>query len=232
LFWQEWFADWATYLIYNPHLALLPWGSTLWTTPNKPWALIAAYGWYYTLAFLTYFWLVNRLRELRPNIRPWVACVGVGLPLFYLVDLLVEGGASLLGMWSYDSFVGPAIISPNGTFPLLYPVTFFAAWCTFMGTLLYTVDANGYTAFDRFTGIRRWAALPGDRNSEYEQHVSSGSGQVIALEHTEQTKLTIKAQVIRAIAWIVGFNLAYWVLFVFPMILIRIATGEPSSVVP
>lgn len=47
MFWQEFYADWGAYLFYNPDLHLLPWHHTALTTPNKPWYVLAGYGWFY-----------------------------------------------------------------------------------------------------------------------------------------------------------------------------------------
>ena len=47
MFWQEFYADWGAYLYYSPDLRLLPWGPTPFTTPNKPWYVVAGYGWFW-----------------------------------------------------------------------------------------------------------------------------------------------------------------------------------------
>jgi Spirocyclase AveC-like len=230
MWWQEWFGDWATYLIYNPHFALIPWGSTMWTTPNKPWAVIPAYGWYYTLSFLALFWIVGRIRARQPHLAAWKVAALVGLPVFYLADLFIEGGAAFLGMWSYDQFVGPALQSPAGNFPLLYPVVFFSGWCTLMGALVYHVDATGFTQFDRLLGMRRWLS-PTERVDSSARLDSGGVATLTATAaHTQP--LSIQAQAVRIILWVAGFNLSYWTVFIFPMILIRMLTGAPSSLIP
>ena len=36
IFWQEFYADWGAYLLWSPDFHMLPWGSTTWTTPDKP----------------------------------------------------------------------------------------------------------------------------------------------------------------------------------------------------
>ena len=230
MWWQEWFGDWGAYIIYNPHFALMPWGSTLWTTPNKPWAVILAYGWYYTLSFLAFFWLVDKLRARRPDIRPWVACVVIGIPVFYLADLIIEGGAAMLGMWSYDHYVGPALASPAGNFPLLYPVLFFTAWCALQASLVYSVDAQGFTPFDRLFGLHRWLTRTG--SVSVDPNPSSRGGGVATADRTEKTQLSASAQAVRALIWAVGFNASYWVVFIFPVVLIRIITGPTSTLIP
>lgn len=56
--------------------------------------------------------------------------VAISLPFFYVWDTFIEGGASVLGIWSYVDFVGPAMENPRGNFPLLYPVVTLAAMMT------------------------------------------------------------------------------------------------------
>ena len=51
MWWQEWYGDWGAYVLYNPHLALIPGYDWPLTSPNKPWAVIPAYGWFYALVY-------------------------------------------------------------------------------------------------------------------------------------------------------------------------------------
>lgn len=44
IFWQEFYAGWGGYLLWSDAFPLMPWGSTLWTTPNKPWHTPSAFG--------------------------------------------------------------------------------------------------------------------------------------------------------------------------------------------
>ena len=228
MWWQEWFGDWAAYIIYNPHFRLMPWGSTLWTSPNKPWAVIPAYGWYYTLSFLALFWLCDRLRKSRRGMRGWVAAVLVGVPLWYAVDLLIEGGASYLGWWSYDFFVGPALQSEDGNFPLIYPIVFFAAWCTLMGALVYLKDENGLVPLDRLLRLDR--IRPGTTPVS-EHSLDADGGLALKVAPTRSVSMA-QWQWLRAAAWIVAFNASYWVVFIFPIIIIRELVGPASTLIP
>jgi hypothetical protein len=238
MWWQEWFGDWAAYIVYNPHFTLIPWHATTWTTPNKPWAVIPAYGWYYTLSLLLLVALVDRVRRSRPHASALLTAVAVGLPLFYLIDLLVEGGASVLGMWSYDHYVGPAITSSKGNFPLLHPIVFFAVWCTVMGVLVVRPGPDvqdDRTVLDRLLRVGRPGPVA-SATAAPAPHARATRGGTAVLERTAPAPavdgLTVRANLLRLGAWVLTFNVSYWVLFVFPIVLIRQLGGVHSDVVP
>jgi hypothetical protein len=230
MWWQEWYGDWAAYIIYNPQFQLIPWGSTLWTTPNKPWVVILSYGWYYTLSFLALFWLCDKVRQSRPGMRGWVAAVVVGIPVWYAMDLVLEGGASYLGWWSYDFFVGPALQSSEGNFPLIYPIVFFAAWCVLMGALVYEQDAEGFTPLDRLLRLNRLREgfIPAIPSS----HDSDGHGALAVKVERPTRSVSAEWQIARLVAWIAAFNASYWLVFIFPIIIVRELLGPASTLIP
>jgi hypothetical protein len=42
----------------------------------------------------------------------------------------------------------------------------------------------------------------------------------------------LKREVLRAVAWVITFNVTYWVCLITPAIVIRLTLGEPSTLVP
>nr|MDT0524753.1 hypothetical protein [Streptomyces sp. DSM 41633] len=52
IFWQEFYADWGAYLLWSSDYHMLWWGSTTWTTPDKPTMNIWSYPVFMTAAFL------------------------------------------------------------------------------------------------------------------------------------------------------------------------------------
>ena len=155
MWWQEWYGDWGSYLLYNPHFRLLPWHSSLWTTPNKPWFVIAAYGWYYAAIFPLMLVAISRVRRARPNWNRHLTGIGVSLVLFYAWDLLVEGSAAAFGWWSYSPVFGAALKSSKGTFPLLFPIL---AFCLFGVTVTWIIDQRddlGRFRFETAAGVLR-----------------------------------------------------------------------------
>ena len=161
MWWQEWYGDWGAYVLYNPHLALIPGYHWPLTSPNKPWAVIPAYGWFYALVYFPVLWVCRKIHaRFFPTAKLWVIIVAVSLPFFYIWDTLVEGGASILGLWSYVDFVGPAMQSPRGNFPLLYPVLTFAAMMTITLLVIAAATPDGplvetWTSVDRLIGTKR-----------------------------------------------------------------------------
>lgn len=124
MFWQEFYGDWGAYLLYNGDFTLIPWGSTTWTAPNKPWAVMPAYGWYYTAVFPAMLAMIATLRR-KTGWGRLSSLLTVTFPVFYLWNLLVEGIAVSLGWWSYTTVYGAAILTERGNYPLVYPLLLF-----------------------------------------------------------------------------------------------------------
>lgn len=154
MWWQEWYADWGGYLIFSYEFAQIPWGLTPYTAPSKPWAVIPSYGWYFGLAFGFMAWLVDRAMA-KKKWGPFLASVIVVGPLFYVWDLIVEGGATALNWWEYTNNFGPELKTPNGNFPIVYPIIPFVATAIIMVWAFVKRDAQGFFMHER------WAGVPG-----------------------------------------------------------------------
>jgi hypothetical protein len=155
MWWQEWYGDWGSYLLYNPHFRLLPWHSSLWTTPNKPWFVIPAYGWYYATIFPLMLLAISRVRQARPNWNRHLTTVLVALGLFYAWDLVVEGSAATFGWWSYSHALGAALNSSKGTFPLLFPILLFCLFGVVVTWIMDQRDDRGRFRLETVTGVVR-----------------------------------------------------------------------------
>jgi len=156
MWWQEWYGDWGGYVLYNPHLALIPGYDWPLTGPHKPWAVIPAYGWFYALVYFPVIWLCKKVHSRYFSTTPlWVVMVAISLPLFYIWDLLIEGGASVLGIWSYVDFVGPALESSRGNFPLVYPVITFSAMMTITLLVIAAKTPQGTPLVESWTRVDR-----------------------------------------------------------------------------
>lgn len=140
--WQEFFGDWGAYLLYSDKFALMPWGSTMWTSPNKPWAVIPAYGWYYTAVFPAMLAMIAALRR-RTGWGRLSSLLAVTFPIFYLWDLFIEGVAAGLGWWSYTTVYGPAILTDRGNFPVVYPLLLFVFYGIVATWVLDSRDDRG-----------------------------------------------------------------------------------------
>jgi hypothetical protein len=121
-FWQETYGDWGAYLLYSARFVHYDWGDTIWTSPVKPWWVIAGYVVFYTPLFLSLIATVNYVRLRWPNRNEYLLAALMSLPIFYAFDLVFEGTTVGLGLWNYEYVFGPAMRVGNGTFPLLWPI--------------------------------------------------------------------------------------------------------------
>jgi hypothetical protein len=193
--WQEWYADWGGYVLYNPHLHLMTWWHGAYTSPNKPWAVIPAYGWFFGAI---YFPLISLLHKVHAFLgrRAWmklptfsVFLLFAGFGAHYLWDLLIEGSAVLLGMWNYTTVIGPSLSNHRGHFPLVYPIIPFAL---LMSVTMLIIDAKRP---DGTPMVEHWARV--DRFTGTKHHVA------------------------RIVTWILTMNLTYLLLFTIPICLFR-----------
>jgi hypothetical protein len=143
MWWQEWYADWGGYLLFSPHFELMPWGATTWTTPHKPWAVIPAYGWFFGLGLPGLLAAVESVQRRQPRWSAWAAAAAVVVPVFYAIDLGIEGFATVMGWWTYTNPVGPVLHTSRGSFPLLYPVLLFVFWALVTVRLSLARDDRG-----------------------------------------------------------------------------------------
>lgn len=205
MWWQEWYGDWGAYLLYNPKFGLLGWGSTTWTTPNKPWFVIPAYGWYYAIIFPLMLGLMARLRLRRPRWGRLATLLVVTVPLFYLWDLLVEGVSVQAGYWSYTFHWGPALTAERSGFPLVFPLVHPLLLFVFFGV------------------VATWVMDQRDDLGRHRHEVLLGA---------HRLKEGWRRELARAWSWVIMMNAAYWILLMFPLIGIRLAAGPPSALVP
>ncbi|MBU1054896.1 MAG: spirocyclase AveC family protein [Proteobacteria bacterium] len=153
MFWQEWYCDWGAYLLFNPAFSLMPWGSTLWTAPNKPWAIILSYGPFFTTIYLLMLALINKFHNKYPNLEKnrWILVVVI--PSFYLFDLLFEGFAASQGWWSYTDYIGPALATERGNFPVVYPIILFVFYGLITTWMLLRNSPDERVRFESWFGV-------------------------------------------------------------------------------
>lgn len=158
MFWQEWYADWGGYLLFNPQFTLMPWFSNAWVQPNRPWAVIPSYGPFFTAIFLLMLRLRKELLKRRPELSRMASVLIVGIPAFYLWDLFNEGYGTILGWQSYTQYVGPAVVTPKGNFPLLYPILLFVCYGVVTLGVLSFRDSAGRAQFESWFGVEKISA--------------------------------------------------------------------------
>ena len=130
MWWQEFYADWGAYLYYNPDLALLPWGQTPYTTPNKPVYVLAGYGWFYAGGFAAVLTLFRWFRRRHSSVNYIAALVITVFIPFILWNFVTADGVSYVTNWfQYLESIGPTIHTDKGGLQLIYqgvPLAIFA----------------------------------------------------------------------------------------------------------
>lgn len=202
IFWQEFYADWGAYLMWTPDFHMLPWGSTAWTTPDKPAMNLTAYPVFMTAAFLSMLALQKWARGRWPGVNPLVLSLITAGPVLIGFNLTIEYvSVETFGLWTYVDTIGPVLRSHAGVMPLLYPNIPLGLFGAVTAFLIGWTDGRGRPRFESLI------AKPG---------LPQG----------------IKREVLRAVAWILTFNVTYWVFLVTPLIVLRLTLGEPSALVP
>lgn len=201
MWWSEWFGDWGAYLLYNPHYDLIPWGSSTWTTPNKPWWMVPAYGAYYAVGIPGSLKLVGWVRRVRPEWGRLPTLLVVTGLFFYAFDVAIEIPATTFGWWTYAHTWGPVYESSRGTFPLLYPVLVVDAYILVVCWLIDRRTDSGVVRFEVMLG-------------------------------TNRVRAGWRRETARLGAWVATLNVAYLVVLMAPLVLIRLAFGPGNGLVP
>ena len=202
IFWQEFYADWGSYLLWSPKFHMMPWGSTLWTTPDKPWFVVASYPLFMCFAFTTMLTLNRFVVGKFPSANLFLVCLFTAAPALFLINFALEAAAvALAGQWSYVDTLGPALITDKGRQPILYPGIPFGIWGAVLCYLIMHRDDTGHPRFERLTSSLKFAQ-------------------------------GWKRESMRIVAWMVTWNLTYWLLLSAPLIALREFFGQPNALVP
>jgi len=200
--WQETYANWGPYLLYSPDYHLIPWGSTWWTSPNKPWFLVLSYPVFMTFIFTIMVALIRWARRALPQVSPVLVTILLAAPLFYLNNFALDAASVKSGAWIYEDVIGPILPFSNGAFePLLWPALPFALFGTVMCFALLRQNEPGHPAFE-------------------------------AMLQPERLNAGLPREAARAVAWIITWNVLYWVLLIMPVNMVREIWGPASRFVP
>jgi hypothetical protein len=155
MWWQEFYADWGAYLYYNSDLALLPWGQTPYTTPNKPVYVLAGYGWFYAGGFAAVLALFRWFRRRYPSVNYVAALmISVFVP-FMLWNFVTADGVSYVTNWfQYLESIGPTIHTDKGGLQLIYQGVPLGIFAVAVVASLDRRDVAGRTWFERVLGVR------------------------------------------------------------------------------
>mgnify|MGYP001618784062 CR=1 FL=1 len=202
IFWQEFYADWGAYLLWNAELHALPWGPTPLTTPHKPALNLVSYPVFMCAAFLGMLALLRFAQRHLPSTPLLLLSLITAGPVLVLFNLGTEYvSVAKLGLWTYTQTYGPALHTEAGTMPLVFPNLPFAIFGAVMSWMIASCDDSGRPR------VERW--MPG-----------------LAQAHGWQRES------LRALAWALTFNLNYWLFLCTPLIVGRLLFGTPSMLVP
>jgi hypothetical protein len=154
MFWQEFYADWGAYLLYTDRFHLMPWKSAL-TSPNKPWFMLIAYGWYFTIIYTAIPFLIERTAKRLPRLPRWAVVILIAVPFFYLWDAVVEFSSVAMGYWTYVNTIGPALDFNGTRVSLVHPLELFTFYGVIMSALLVHRDDGGRPRFEGLLGAHR-----------------------------------------------------------------------------
>jgi hypothetical protein len=180
----------------------MPWASTWWTGPNKPWFILFSYPVFMTVIFSVMLFIIRRIHQLIPQVGILVIALVVGPTLLYLYNFAVDGASVNSGVWNYVDVIGPSVVTRSGGLePLLWPAVPFAIYGGLMLCSLLKLDATG----------QPW---------------------LLGHAHAERLLPGLKREVGRALAAVVYWNFMYWFFMTLPVNLGRELFGGPSKLVP
>lgn len=202
IWWQELYADWGGYLLWSDSFHMMPWGESMWTTPDKPWFLLASYPVFMTLSVSLMLWLCRGVLKVIPNFNQKVVCFfTAGITLIIINTLLELASVSSAGQWTYVDTIGPVINTAHGLQPLLYPNIPFGTWGGVICALILSQSALGRPRFENIVNLN-----------------SGATGW--------------RLQGLRAVVWVVVWNVTYWLFLCTPLITMRLLWGAPNVLVP
>lgn len=202
IFWQELYADWGSYLLWTHDFHMLPWGATPWTTPGKPAMNLSSYPVFMTAAFLSMLTLQKWARRRLPGVHP-------------LVLSLITAGPVLIGFNLLMEYLSVRTLGLWTYVHTIGPVIHTDA-----GTMPLLYPNIPFGLFGAVT-----AFLIGWTNTE-------GRPRFEALIAKPGLPQGIRRDVRRALAWVLTFNVTYWLFLITPAIVMRLTFGEPSALVP
>lgn len=202
IFWQEYYADWGAYLLWSDEFHMMPWGSTLWTTPRKPWHTLVAYPVFMTIAIGLMLQLCRQAQIRFIKINSQLVCFTVAAICLIVINTVLEYLAvASAGQWTYVDTMGPVLSTAHGDQPLLYPNIPFGIWGGVICCLILSVGIDGTPKFEAYFGV------------QYRKAVWAREG-------------------LRALSWITVWNITYWIFLCTPLILLRELMGAPNLLVP
>ncbi|KAF2500946.1 hypothetical protein BU16DRAFT_533687 [Lophium mytilinum] len=260
-YWQETIGDWGQHLIYSPRFMrhhLLEWLPI--KSPNDPIFVPFAYAVYWTAHSIMLMQLAPILQRYFKRMTLLQAVLVLSLPLNYSFDIVVEGFCTYMGYWTYDPGMGPVIKwSTGGRQPLTWPILLMSGWPNLIAYWGGKPPLTSLNIIERWSGLERLTepqvpyAKAHDRlDPEYASEASplldrpkSSKGKAwtdrwnTSEEYDAKLNYKVKDSVprwlfetARFVAWLVVFNVSFFITLVIPLVVLRVATGRGSKYVP
>lgn len=218
-FWLETFGDWGQHLSYSPRFAhyVLNWPLT---APHNPaWMPVM-----YSVYWVAHAWAILRLAQWWANRAPGRTIgrgiLALSIPLTFAWNLVIEGFAAYMGWWTYDPPIGPYLDMGRGNWPLLWPMLLMFGW---INLIAYVVglpeEARSFNRMERLLRLPSLFVRPGWRRSGNALTHDPGEG-------------AGRFQLVRFMAWLLFFNVTFFLTLVVPLVGVRLLTGRGSAFLP
>jgi|GEM_PF-672095 len=153
--WQEFYADWGSYLYWNPEFPQLPWGETPFTTPDKPMFIPFSWGWYFALIYTLLATLITWLHGKLPAIPRWLLISVIAGPLFFAYNIYGEHQAANMAWWGYAHSFGPYAEGTYASYPYVWPTVSLVLWSIVLLCMFTAKDDSGHWWHERKLGVHR-----------------------------------------------------------------------------
>jgi hypothetical protein len=190
------------------------------TAPHNPaWMPVM-----YSVYWVAHAWAILRLAQWWANRAPGRTIgrgiLALSIPLTFAWNLVIEGFAAYMGWWTYDPPIGPYLDMGRGNWPLLWPMLLMFGW---INLIAYVVglpeEARSFNRMERLLRLPSLFVRPGWRRSGNALTHDPGEG-------------AGRFQLVRFMAWLLFFNVTFFLTLVVPLVGVRLLTGRGSAFLP
>lgn len=228
--WMETAGDWGQHLLYSPTFNHYHVDWAISAPHNPMWMPFT-----YAIYWAGHTWAILRLAQWYQKRHAGVslgkAIMVFTVPLTFVWNIAVEGTAAYMGYWTYNPPIGPYLDMGRGFFPLMWPMLTMFIWPNLISWLVGLPEEQGLNQLEKFVGLGRWRAtaatqLPAAKVGA--MAVAGGGTASVAV--ARQGGMSFEA--LRLLAWIVVFNVTFFVALVVPLIGVRLLTNWGSFYLP
>lgn len=248
--WMETLGDWGQELIYSPRLSHYHIDWLPFSTPNDPYFMPFTYAVYWTIHAWVVLKLAGKLADAR-GMTLLRAVVILSIPVGVLWDLSVETTSAYFGWWTYNPGFGPVIQFARGRQPLLWPMILMCIWPNLIAYMGGKPRARGLNPIERLFRLGRLvrpatqtaevATAPRPDPTPLRPFVATGTllrPEAAAVSppgdgaRYEVIGSRWRFELARFAAWMVTFQVSFFVILCVPLVSLRLITGHDSIYVP